>query len=89
MAIKASELDYKDVAAYLVDGVTWGRLKAIATHAPEDGGLGLFTDGSRKCKEIFSAGPSAIMRAWIACWVGANAARKSRSPSGMPSRVPE
>ena len=62
MAIKASGLDYKEFAAYLVDGVTWGRLRAIATQAPEEGGLGLFTDGSRKCKEIFSASPSAIIK---------------------------
>ena len=62
MAIKASGLDYKEFAAYLVDGVTWGRLRAIATQAPEEGGLGLCADGSRKCKEIFSASPSAIIK---------------------------
>ena len=62
MGIKASELDYKDLAAYFVDGVTWGRLRAIATQNPEDGGLGLFKDGSRKCKDIFSTSPSAIIK---------------------------
>ena len=62
MAIKASELDYKDLAAYLVEGVTWGRLKAIATQAPEDGGLGLFNESSHACKEFFSASPSAIIK---------------------------
>ena len=35
---------------------------AIATQAPEEGGRGLFTDGSRKCKEIVSASPSAIIK---------------------------
>ena len=62
MAIKARELDYKDLAAYLVDGVTWGRLKAIATQTPAEGGLGLFTETSRACKEFFSASPSAIIK---------------------------
>ena len=62
MAIKASELDYKDFAAYLVEGVTWGRLKAIATQTPAEGGLGLFTETSRACKEFFSASPSAIIK---------------------------
>ena len=62
MAIKASGLDYKEFAADLVDGVSWDRLRAIATQAPEEGGLGLFTDGSRKCKEIFSTSPSAIIK---------------------------
>ena len=62
MAITTSELGYKDLAAYFVDGDTRGRLGVIATHAPADGGIGLFTDGSRKCKEIFSASPSAIIK---------------------------
>ena len=62
MGIEASELDSKDLVADFVDGVTWGRLRAIATQAPEDGGLGLFTDGSRKCKDICSTNPSAITK---------------------------
>ena len=62
MAIKASELDYQHLAAYMVDGITWGRLRAIATQAREDGGLGLFKDGSNKCTDIFSIGPSAIIK---------------------------
>ena len=61
MAIKASELDYQHLAAYIVDGVTWGRLRAVATQTREDGGLGLFKDGSNDCNDIFSRGPSAIL----------------------------
>ena len=62
MAVNASELDYKDLAAYLVEGVTWGRLKAIATQAPEAGGLGLFEESSRTRNEIFSSSASAIIK---------------------------
>ena len=61
MAIRASGLDYKALAAYLVDGVTWSRLREIATKDPRDGGLHLFRDGSRECKNIFGSSPSAIV----------------------------
>ena len=62
MGIKASELDYNDLAAYFVDGNTWDRLRAIATQAPGDGGLGLFKDGSQACTHISSTSPSAIIK---------------------------
>ena len=62
MSVNVSELDYKGLAAYLVEGVTWGRLKAIATQTPAEGGLGLFTESSHTCNEFFSTSPSAIIK---------------------------
>ena len=53
MAIRASGLDYKALASYLVDGITWSRLREIATKGREDGGLRLFPDGGPKCMEVF------------------------------------
>ena len=32
----ASELDYNDLAAYFVDGITWSILMSIATEAPQE-----------------------------------------------------
>ena len=61
MAVKASGLDYRALAAYFVDGVTWTRLRAIATQMPATGGLDLFRDGTRDCKKIFGNSPSAIV----------------------------
>ena len=61
-AVGASGLDYKKLAAYLVEGITWSRLRDIATQSPDSGGLGLFTDGSSACKEIFGSSPSAIIQ---------------------------
>ena len=61
MAIRASSLDYKALAAYLVEGITWNRLREIATKRPADGGLGMFRDGSQKCKDLFGKSPSAII----------------------------
>ena len=61
MAIRASKLDYKNLASYFVEGITWSRLREIATRAPADGGLGLFADGSRPCQNLFGASPSAII----------------------------
>ena len=61
MAIRASSLDYKNLAAYLVEGITWTRLREIATRDPRDGGLQLFRDGSRPCKDIFGCSPAAII----------------------------
>ena len=52
---------YKSLAAYLVDGITWSRLREIAVQPRDKGGLGLFKDGSVKCKEIFGKSPSAII----------------------------
>ena len=61
MAIRASQLDYRSLAAYLVEGITWSRLREIAT-SPPDQGLNLFRDGSTRCKEVFGASPSAIIQ---------------------------
>ena len=40
---------------------TWWHLQCIAVHPPEDGGLGLFREGSREFREIFSAMPGTIV----------------------------
>ena len=61
VAIRTSGLDYKALAAYMVEGVTWSRLRELATLAPADGGLRLFNDGSRECKRVFGHAPSAIV----------------------------
>ena len=61
LAIRSSGLDYKALAAYLGEGVTWSRLREIATKGPADGGLGLFRDCSQPCKNLFGRNPSAII----------------------------
>ena len=61
VAIRVSGLDYKALAAYFVEGITWSRLRELATRNPADGGLGLFRDGSQRCKDIFGRSPSAII----------------------------
>ena len=60
-AIGASGLSYKALAAYLVEGVTWQRLRELATRAVPDGGLNLFKDGSESCKAVFGTSPKAIV----------------------------
>ena len=60
-AIKVSGLDYRALAAYLNDGITWSRSRRLATKVTAYGGLGLFKDGSHKCKDIFGKSPSAIV----------------------------
>ena len=61
MAIRASNLTYKNIASYFVEGITWSRLRELATRSKNDGGLQLFKDGSRRCQEVFSRKPSAII----------------------------
>lgn len=64
MAIKAAAEvmeDYKPIAAALGDGVTWQRLRALATKPIDEGGLALFADGSPQCYEIFHQGPPSIV----------------------------
>ena len=61
VAIRSSELDYKALAAHLCEGVTWSRLREIATKDPAYGGLGLFRDSSQQCKNLFGRSPSAII----------------------------
>ena len=61
MAIRASGLDYKAIAAYLAEGLTWNRLRELATKSPEAGGLGLFRDGSQQCKDVFGTSPCTII----------------------------
>jgi len=61
VAIRASDLKYRALASYFVEGITWGRLRELATRSLPDGGLDLFRDGSRQCQEIFGKSPSAIV----------------------------
>ena len=61
MAIRASGLQYRALAAYLTEGITWQRLRELATRSVPDGGLGLFADGSRQCKKVFGESPCAII----------------------------
>ena len=60
-AIEASALRYRRLAAYLVEGITWQRLRELATRSVRDGGLNLFKDGSEACKAFFGKSPSAIV----------------------------
>ena len=61
MAIRAAGLSYRTLAAYLVEGITWGRLRELATRSVRNGGLGLFADSSQQCKDVFGKSPSAIV----------------------------
>ena len=61
VAIRVSGLEYKALAAYFVEGITWSRLRELATRAAADAGLGLFRDGSQQCKDVFARSPSAIV----------------------------
>ena len=62
MAIRTSGLDYRALCVYLTDGITWSRLREIATRDPRDGGLQLFQDGSAACHRLFRASPGAIIK---------------------------
>ena len=61
VAIRASNLDYRALAAYMVEGITWNRLRSLATTTRANGGLELFSDGSEECKMVFGNSPSAII----------------------------
>ena len=61
VAIRASALQYKALAAYLVEGITWKRLQELATQAPADGGLGLFAMMSQEYQRVFSTAPCSII----------------------------
>ena len=63
MAIRASDLDYKALCAYFTDGITWSRLRTIAVQGRASGGLALFRDGSRACKD--GAGLKVIIYIYI------------------------
>ena len=58
LAIRASGLDYKALAAYLCEGVAWSRLREIAAKDPAHGGLGLFRGTSQQFKDLFGKIPS-------------------------------
>ena len=60
-ALRASRVEYKSLASYLCDGVTWTTLQAIAVKPPDAGGLALFPEGSQAFADAFSAKPSPIV----------------------------
>ena len=60
-AIQAAGLSYRRLAAYLVDGGTWARLKDLAVLPIVAGGLGMMIRGSRRFKELFGQAPCAII----------------------------
>ena len=49
VALRVSNLKHRALASYLVEGITWSRLRELATGPLADGGLSLFPDGSRRC----------------------------------------
>ena len=61
LAIKVSGLDLKGICTYFCEGITWSRLRELATTDPESGGLGIFKDSSKKCKDIFGKSPATIV----------------------------
>ena len=50
-AMRAADLEYNSIAAYLVDGITWSRLQDIGRLPRALGGVALFADCSQKHKE--------------------------------------
>ena len=46
-ALDEAKLDYKNLASYFADGITWSRLRHLAVQPRGAGGLGLFRDGSQ------------------------------------------
>ena len=59
--IRADCLSYKAICSYLNDGITWTRLRQIATVPKDLGGLQLFTDGGPRCKQVFGNRPRTII----------------------------
>ena len=59
--IRAAGLSYKSLRTYFNDGITWTRLRQMATLPQANGGLALFKDGGAKCKQICGANPHTII----------------------------
>ena len=58
------------INTYLRDGVTWKRLRAIATQSVASGGLGLLQEGSRDCQALFGKAPPTLVDGRPECyWV--------------------
>ena len=60
-AIKTSGLDCRGIATYLVEGVTWARLKLIATRETRLGASLFFKEGSHQYRQVFGTAPAAMM----------------------------
>ena len=52
---------YKALASYFTEGITWRRLRTIATSSIQAGGLGLMQDMSEECRALFGKSPSGII----------------------------
>jgi len=51
----------KTIAAHFADGVTWQRLRCIATTSKADDGIELFRDGSQACHDVLHCHPGATI----------------------------
>lgn len=51
----------QSLCVYLRDGITWSRLKGIATQTPEMGGLALMQEGTPEYNRFFTKAPPNIM----------------------------
>ncbi len=49
------------IETYLRDGITWSRLKTIATAPPDRGGLALFAEDCQECHDFFKRAPPKII----------------------------
>ena len=61
-AIRTSGLNYRSLAAYMNEGITWSRLQELATTRVAEGGLGLKW-GSRAFKDLFGRSPASLIDA--------------------------
>ena len=52
---------HEGICAYLGRGATWFNLKCLATHSREDGGLGLFSEGSAEYQRVFGTMPGTTL----------------------------
>jgi hypothetical protein len=59
--LSAELKQYKKVCNYLTEGMTWQRLKDIATLPDDAGGLDLMQPGTREFSAIFSKAPETIL----------------------------
>ena len=61
VSTESEGVSIKTIAAHFADGVTWQRLRCIATKSKADGGLELFKDGSKACHDVFHCHPGATI----------------------------
>ena len=59
---EVDQRQHERICAYLATGATWFLLKTLAVTAREEGGLGLFVQGSATYTRIFSNQPGTVLR---------------------------